>query len=172
MAVWEDMSLGWSDDLENTIQYNGVQHDNPPKRIQNSAVSLRAAQRRVCPLCGLYNRRKGKQARDGSSFRAIAKVLTQRRVTYNAGKIATAAEKDGETLSFALDGKQHRHGQRGAKPLRRNRAAMPPVQKGRDAPCSGALFAGSVRTDRCEARIRIYRPAVLYDRAALINSDA
>ncbi|MFR7645768.1 MAG: stalk domain-containing protein [Butyricicoccus sp.] len=127
----------------------------------NSAVSFRAAQRRVCPL--RTHSRKRQRARDGS-LRAIAEVLGAE-VTYDAGAIT--AKKGGETLSFALGGKQLTVTDSAGKTVKTVQLDTAPYKKGGRTYVPVRFFAEAfgltVQWDQD------MQTAVLYDRAALVN---
>ena len=97
-------------------------------------------------------------------FRAIAEVLGAE-VTYDAGKIT--AKKDGETLSFALDGKQLTVTDSAGKTVKIVQLDTAPYKKGGRTYVPVRFFAEAfgltVQWDQD------MQTAVLYDRAALVN---
>ena len=97
-------------------------------------------------------------------FRAIAEALGAE-VTYDAGAIT--AKKDGETLSFALGGKQLTVTDSAGKTVKTVQLDTAPYKR-RTHLCSGALFSRK-RSDLTVQWDQDMQTAVLYDRAALVN---
>lgn len=157
----EDMSLGWNDDLEECYRataYNMTIAEEYELRCQTS-VQLNGAY--------VYFADAQPEKVNGRvmvPFRAIAEVLGTE-VTYDAGKIT--AKKNGETLSFALGGKQLTVTDSAGKTVKTVQLDTAPYKKGGRTYVPVRFFAEAfgltVQWDQD------MQTAVLYDRAALVS---
>lgn len=158
----EDMSLGWNDDLEECYRataYNMTIAEEYELRCQTS-VQLNGAYVHFADA-----QPEKVNGRVMVPFRAIAEVLGAE-VTYDAGKIT--AKKDGETLSFALGGKQLTiTDDSTGKVIKTTAVDSAPYKKGGRTYVPVRFFAEAfgltVQWDQD------MQTAVLYDRAALVN---
>lgn len=157
----EDMSVGWNDDLEECYRaaaYSMTYNEEYKLRCQLS-VQLNGAYVHFADA-----QPEKVNGRVMVPFRAIAEVLGAE-VTYDAGKIT--AKKDGETLSFALDGKQLTVTDSAGKTVKTVQLDTAPYKKGGRTYVPVRFFAEAfgltVQWDQD------MQTAVLYDRAALVN---
>lgn len=157
----EDMSVGWNDDLEECYRaaaYSMTYNEEYELRCQLS-VQLNGAYVHFADA-----QPEKVNGRVMVPFRTIAEVLGAE-VTYDAGKIT--AKKDGETLSFALGGKQLTVTDSAGKTVKTVQLDTAPYKKGGRTYVPVRFFAEAfgltVQWDQD------MQTAVLYDRAALVS---
>ena len=138
----EGLSFGWDGDLEECYR------DTARAMTEGDEYKLRC--QLSVQLNGAYVHFADAQPEKVNGrvmvpFRAIAEVLGAE-VTYDAGAIT--AKKGGETLSFALGGKQLTVTDSAGKTVKTVQLDTAPYKKRRTHLCSGALFCRSVRPYR------------------------
>lgn len=157
----EGLSFGWDGDLEECYR------DTARAMTEGEEYELRC--QLSVQLNGAYVHFADAQPEKVNGrvmvpFRAIAEVLGAE-VTYDAGKIT--AKKDGETLSFALGGKQLTVTDSAGKTVKTVQLDTAPYKKGGRTYVPVRFFAEAfgltVQWDQD------MQTAVLYDRAALVN---
>lgn len=157
----EGLSFGWDGDLEECYR------DTARAMTEGEEYELRC--QLSLQLNGAYVHFADAQPEKVNGrvmvpFRAIAEVLGAE-VTYDAGKIT--AKKDGETLSFALGGKQLTVTDSAGKTVKTVQLDTAPYKKGGRTYVPVRFFAEAfgltVQWDQD------MQTAVLYDRAALVN---
>ena len=157
----EDMSVGWNDDLEECYRaaaYSMTYNEEYKLRCQLS-VQLNGAYVHFADA-----QPEKVNGRVMVPFRAIAEVLGAE-VDYNAGAIT--AKKNGETLSFALGGKQLTVTDSAGKTVKTVQLDTAPYKKGGRTYVPVRFFAEAFRlTVQWDQDMQT---AVLYDRAALVS---
>lgn len=157
----EGLSIGWDGDLEECYRDTARALTNDDEYELRCQLSVQ--------LNGAYVHFADAQPEKVNGrvmvpFRAIAEVLGTE-VTYDAGKIT--AKKDGETLSFALGGKQLTVTDSAGKTVKTVQLDTAPYKKGGRTYVPVRFFAEAfgltVQWDQD------MQTAVLYDRAALVN---
>ena len=141
----EGLSIGWDGDLEECYR------DTARALTSDDEYELRC--QLSVQLNGAYVHFADTQPEKVNGrvmvpFRAIAEALGAE-VDYNAGAIT--AKKDGQTLAFSLGGKQLTATDSVGKTVKTVQLDTAPYKKGGEGGPylrSGALFRGSVRTDR------------------------
>lgn len=157
----EGLSIGWDGDLEECYRDTARALTNDDEYELRCQLSVQ--------LNGAYVHFADAQPEKVNGrvmvpFRAIAEVLGTE-VTYDAGKIT--AKKDGETLSFALGGKQLTVTDSAGKTVKTVQLDTAPYKKGGRTYVPVRFFAEAfgltVQWDQD------MQTAVLYDRAALVS---